>query len=123
MEKYNIVPYRIGYDRYSAAPLVQDLTATFGAPVMIPVAQGAKTLSIPLQSMKTELQNKNINFNNNQLLRWCLSNLMVIQDSNGNLNTVKNRNSSIRDDAAMALLDALTVYYDTMGEYDNLISY
>lgn len=123
MEKYNIVPYRIGYDRYSAAPLVQDLTATFGAPVMIPVAQGAKTLSIPLQSMKTELQNKNINFNNNQLLRWCLSNLMVVQDSNGNLNTVKNRNASIRDDAAMALLDALTVYYDMMGEYDNLISY
>lgn len=123
MEQYGIVPYRIGYDRYSAAPLVQELTTTFGAPVMVPVAQGAKTLSIPLQSMKTELANNNINYENNQLMRWCLSNLMVTQDTNGNLNTVKNRNSNIRDDAAMALLDALTVYYDNMNDYNNLIDF
>lgn len=123
MDKYGLYPYRVGYDRYSAAPLVQELTALFGAPVMVPVAQGAKTLSIPLQSMKTELANKNINFNNNQLMRWCLSNLMVTQDTNGNLNTIKNRNSSIRDDAAMSLLDALTVYYDNLADYTNLIDW
>ena len=121
MTEYGLYPYRIGYDRYSSNYIVKELEALWGPNILVPVAQGAKTLSIPLQNMRAELDSKNIIFNNNQLLRWCLGNLMVVQDSNANLNTVKNRNNSIRDDAAMALLDALTVYYDNLQNYENLI--
>ena len=69
-----------------------DLVNYFGKNVLVPVRQGAKTLSLPLQNLKVDFQNKNIVYDDNQLLKWCLCNLMVTQDSNGNYNTTKNRN-------------------------------
>ena len=113
--------YKIGYDRWSANYLVDELGQIYGKDTLIPIAQGAKTLSIPLQNMKSDFKNQNIVYNDNQLLKWCLLNLMVEQDSNGNYNTTKNRNDKLRDDSAMALLDALTVYYNDIENYQNLI--
>lgn len=118
---YNIFPYRLGYDAWSASYLVEDLKNLYGKDTLIPVRQGAKTLSLPLQHLKSQLQNKNIIYNNNQLMKTCLLNLKVVEDTNGNLNTIKNRNLNIRDDAACALLDALAVYYDNEQNYLNLI--
>ena len=54
-------------------------------------------------------------------MKWCLANVKVRQDDNGNYNTVKNRNGNIRDDAALALLDALVVYFDKAKDYHNII--
>lgn len=120
-EKYDLYLYKIGYDRWSANYLVDELGQIYGKDTLIPIAQGAKTLSIPLQNMKSDFKNQNIVYNDNQLLKWCLLNLMVEQDSNGNYNTTKNRNDKLRDDSAMALLDALTVYYNDIENYQNLI--
>lgn len=119
--EYDIYLWKVGFDRYSASYLKVDMEKTFGPSVMIEVAQGAKTLSIPLQMMKTTLENHQINYNNNQLMKWCLANVKVRQDDNGNYNTVKNRNGNIRDDAALALLDALVVYFDKVKDYHNII--
>ena len=118
---YNIYPYKIGYDAWSASYLVEDLKNLYGKDTLVPVRQGAKTLSLPLQHLKSQLQNKNIIYDNNQLMKTCLLNLKVVEDTNGNLNTIKNRNLNIRDDAACALLDALAVYYDNEQNYLNLI--
>lgn len=118
---YNIYVFRIGYDAWSASYLVEDLKNLYGKDTLIPVRQIAKTLSLPLQHLKSQLQNKNIIYNNNQLMKTCLLNLKVVEDTNGNLNTIKNRNLNIRDDAACALLDALAVYYDNEQNYLNLI--
>lgn len=120
-EQYNCYMYKVGYDAWSAGYLVDDLVAYFGKNVLVPVRQGAKTLSLPLQNLKVDFQNKNIVYDDNQLLKWCLCNLMVTQDSNGNYNTIKNRNDKIRDDAAMALLDAYTVYQTELENYNNII--
>lgn len=85
------------------------------------MAQGSKTLSLPLQHLKAALAKKSINYNNNQLMRWCLLNLSCVQDINGNYNTVKNRSEKVRDDLAMALLDAMVVYYEELDAYENMI--
>jgi len=63
--------------------------------------------------MKTEIST------HNPIMQWCLCNLKIKIDENGNFNTVKNRNGKVRDDAAMALLDAYTIYLRYLEEYES----
>ena len=120
-ETYDIYMYKIGYDRYSASYLTQEMQELYGDSVLDVVIQGAKTLSIPLQNMKAELQAKNIVYNNNPLLQWCLANLRVKEDVNANLQPTKNRSGKLRDDAAISLLCAYTSYLRFMEDYLNII--
>jgi phage terminase large subunit-like protein len=120
--KYHLTIYRIGYDRYGASYMTDEMAKKFGQLCMIPVAQNAMTLSIPLQNMRAEFQRHHINYQNNQLMKWCLGNLMVTRDAQGNYNTTKNRNDHIRDDAAMALLDAFCAYFQVYEKYTKLIN-
>lgn len=120
-KEHDMYIYKIGYDRYSAQYLVDEISNTFGAYVLDEVIQGAKTLSAPLQNLGAELEKKNINYNNNPILKWCLANLKVAYDVNSNLRPIKNRNAKIRDDGAMALLDAFVTYERYVDDYLNLI--
>lgn len=121
--KYDLYPYKLGYDAWSSNYIVTEMKKLYGKDTLIPVRQGAQSLSLPLQHLKSFLNNKLINYNNNQVMKMCFLNLQVQIDSNGNLNTLKNRNLHIRDDACCALLNALKVYLDEMENYNNLISY
>lgn len=120
-EKYGIYMYKIGYDRYGASYLTQEMQDIYGESTLDMVIQGAKTLSIPLQNLKAELKAKHIVYNRNPIMEWCLANLRVKQDINGNLQPTKDRNNKTRDDAAMALLDGYTSYLRNMEDYLNLI--
>lgn len=120
--KHKLYLYKVGYDRYSANYMVQEMENETGPNVLDQVIQGAKTLSIPLEFLKSQLEAKNLVYNQNPVLMWCLANLEVQIDSNGNFKPTKNRNLSTRNDAAMALLDALTSYLRNLDEYNNLIS-
>ena len=71
--------------------------------------------------MKAEFQHHHINYQNNQLMKWCLSNLMVERDNQGNYDTKKNRSDNLRDDAACALMDAMVAYYLTVDKYTHMI--
>ena len=51
---------------------------------MIPAIQGFKTLSVPFQLLTAELNNKNICYNDNPVTEWCISNVGVDVDRNGN---------------------------------------
>lgn len=118
---YGLTIYRIGFDRWSATYLKEEMARKFGQIAMVPVAQGARTLSIPLQNMRAEFQKHRVNYGNNQLMKWALANLMVTQDDNGNYNTTKNRNATTRDDPAVALLCAFVAYYENYDRYSKLI--
>ena len=115
--KYNLKMYRIGYDPYSAQYLVDQLTKYFGKSALDEVRQGVKTLSLPLQQLKAEIQNHNIVYDS-PIMTWCLCNLQVKIDSNGGYNTTKNRNANVRDDEAMCLLDAYVSYLRNQTIYD-----
>lgn len=120
-ERDNIYFYKIGYDNYGAIYLTQDMEAQFGKKTLEEVRQGAKTLSIPLQNLKAALAAKQINYNNNPVMAYCLAQLQVKQDINGNLQPDKNRAKRAgRDDLAMALLDAYTVYQRYLEDYENI---
>lgn len=56
---------------------------------MIEVRQGAKTMSNPMKQMEADLQDKKIVYNNNPVLKWCLTNTEVKRDENDNIRPVK----------------------------------
>lgn len=87
---------------------------------MVEVRQGAKIFSTPMKQMKADLIDKKINYNNNPILKWCLSNVAVKEDDNENIRPVK-RKSRARIDGAVSLLDAYVVYFEHLQEYSNYV--
>ena len=82
--------------------------------------QGAKTLSLPMQKMGADLQAKRINYNNNPILKWCLTNTGVQTDRNGNIVPVKAQAAKLRIDGTASLLDAYVGLHEHYHEFINL---
>lgn len=120
-KKHDCYIYRVGYDAWSATYFVKDVERTFGASTPMAVPQTMKELSAPMQALGAELDYKNINYNNNPITKWCLSNTAIIQDKNGNQKPAKTSNQRRRIDGLAAMLDAFVVYQKNMDDYNRLI--
>lgn len=118
VEKYDLRPLWIGYDSWSASYWCNEMQE-YGFD-MVEVRQGAKTMSTPMKQLKADLIDKKINYNNNPILKWCLSNLAIKTDENENIRPVKIK-SRARIDGAVSLIDAYVVYYENMQDYLNMI--
>ena len=114
-----ITPLWIYYDSWSARYWVEEMEA-YGFK-MVRCIQGAKTLSLPLQNLGADLQAKKINYNNNPVLKWCLTNTGVEEDRNGNITPVKNTNARQRIDGTASLLDAYVGLYEHYNEFMNAL--
>lgn len=112
--------FRIGYDRWSAGYLIDELEQTFGK-ITVPVAQGAKTFSNPMKRLESDLKAKKVNYENNPITKWNLSNAAIKTDSNDNIALVKTSNPRRRIDGVASLMDALVVYEENFDEYMGLI--
>ncbi len=121
-EKYDIYLSYCGYDSWSSRHFVDIMKDSFGEECMRPVIQGKKTLSLPMQQMGADLKAKLINYNNNPITRWCLSNTSVDTDKNSNIQPVKTSNPRLRIDGTAALLDAYTIYLEKQEEYMSLVA-
>jgi phage terminase large subunit-like protein len=76
----------IDYDSYSAQYLVEEL-ASLGyskSSCQVPIVQGFKTLSIPMQTLEAHLRDKILVYQNNPVTKWCFSNGELVTDRNGN---------------------------------------
>lgn len=104
--EYDIYIYSGGYDAWSAAYWVEEMKNTFGKDTWEPVIQGKKTLSGPMKSLGADLEKKIINYNNNPILKWCLSNTAIEIDKNDNIQPIKTSNQRRRIDGLASLLDA-----------------
>ncbi len=120
MNEFNLYPFKIGYDRYSATYWVKEMTDIFGA-VMYPVAQGKQTLSNPMRMLGVELTAKNVIYDDNPITKWCLSNMAVDVDKNDNIQPCKTSNPRMRIDGGASLLDSYVAYKDFESEYKALI--
>lgn len=114
------LPY-IGYDGWSADYWVEEMQNYYGKEAMIPVIQGKKTLSGPMHSLKADLVKKLINYNNNPIDKWCLSNTSIDIDKNLNIQPCKTNNQRRRIDGTAALLNAYVVLEDKRNDYLNMI--
>lgn len=111
----------IGYDAWSAKYWVEEMENNFGKEAMIPVFQGKKTLSIPMRKLGADLEAKLINYNNNPIDKWCLSNTAIEVDKNLNIQPCKTNNQRRRIDGTAALLNAYVILQEKYNEYQNII--
>lgn len=119
--QHDIYLYKVGYDSWSAKYFVQNMQDVFGETVMQPVIQGKKTLSGPMKSLAADLEAKVINYGNNPVLKWCMANVCIDIDRNGNIQPTKGISPKHRIDGFASLLDAYVVYCNEREAYENLI--
>ena len=118
-DEYDMNFLWIGYDSWSANYWVEEMSQYFGKNAMEPVIQGKKTLSSPMKNMGADLAAKKIIYNDNPVLKWCLTNTAVDIDRNGNIQPLK-FNDDRRIDGAASLLDAYVALERHLEEYNNL---
>ena len=111
-------PLWIGFDSWNANYWKTDMEAQGFD--MIEVRQGFKTESAPLKQMKADLIDKKINYNNNPILKWNLSNVVVKVDDNENIMLSKEK-ARQRIDGVASLMDAYVIYVNKQQEYLNYI--
>jgi phage terminase large subunit-like protein len=119
VRKYDLFPAWVYYDSYSARYFVEEMQMQgFN---MVRCIQGAKTLSLPMQMLGADLQAHKVIYNNNPVLKWCLTNTGVQTDRNGNIVPIKNQSPKQRIDGTAALLDCYVGLYEHYNEYTNAI--
>ena len=123
-DEYGISTYWVGYDSWNSPAWIEDMETRLGYQNkvnLLPVIMGAKTLSAPMKLLKADLADKRINYNNNPLLKWALTNMAVEVDKNENIRPVKGQNKRQRIDPAVALSIAYTVLQWKLEDYKALI--
>ena len=125
VEQYELRPLWIGYDSWNAEYWKQEMeNGSEYNPYnfdMVEVRQGYKTESAPLKQLKADLMDKKINYDNNPILKWNLSNIVVKTDDNENIMLSKEK-AKQRIDGAASLMDAYVIYVNKQQEYLNYIN-
>lgn len=119
IKRYDLFPAWIYYDSYSARYFVEEMQMQ--GFTMVRCIQGAKTLSLPMQMLGADLQAHKVNYNNNPILKWCLTNTGVQTDRNGNIVPIKSQSPRQRIDGTAALLDCYVGLYEHYNEYTSAI--
>ena len=121
--KYGIIAYWVGYDSWNSPSWVEDMEVRLGHEknkTLLPVIMGAKTLSAPMRELRAELSGKKLNYNNNPLLKWALTNMSVETDKNENIRPIKGKNKRQRIDPAVSLIIAYVAMLNKYEDYKAL---
>ena len=121
MHEHGIYIPWVGYDSWSAKYWVGEMATYFGSAAMVPVIQGKKTLSGPMKKLGADLGSKLINYNNNPITKWCLTNTAVEIDKNNNIQPAKGTSQRRRIDGTAAMLNAYVVLQDKIADYKNML--
>ena len=117
---YGLYIYGHGYDSWSAQAYVKNMRDSFGD-IGRPIIQGKKTLSGPMKALKAEFMSKKVNYNNNPITKWCLTNVRADIDKNENIQPAKTSNPRRRIDGFAGMLNSYVFYLDERDEYLRLI--
>ena len=113
--------YKIGYDPWHIDDsLLHEFKSEFGESSMIPIRQGAKSLSQPMKDLKADLKDKLIIYNNNPIDKWCMINTAIKTDINNNIQPIKNDSQNQRIDGTVALIMGYKVVNDLGDSYIGL---
>ena len=116
VEKYQIFPLQVGYDRYSAQYLVQQMEA-YGFH-MDDVFQGENLYSV-IQETQGQLEDANVHIGDNDLLKAHLLNCAIKMSTERGRGKLVKLSPSLHIDGAAALIDAMTMrskYFAEIGE-------
>ena len=113
--EYDISALWIGYDPWNTQYWEEEMKEQGFE--MVEVRQGAKTMSNPMKQLEADLIEKNVNYNNNPVLKWCLCNTAVKRDENDNIRPVKGQKQRARIDGTVSLIIAYCVLFDKLNDY------
>lgn len=116
VEEFQILPLKVGYDRYSAQYLVQDMAA-YGFQ-MDDVFQGENLYGV-IQEAQGLLEDGRIHIGDNDLLKMHLLNSAIKMSNERGRGKLVKLSPALHIDGTAALLDAMTVrqkYYTEIGE-------
>lgn len=117
---YNIKPYKTGYDQRFSKTFTDRMDEYNFETEMI--LQG-KVLSNAMKFVEADLQDKLINYNNNEIDRWCLGNSAMEMDNVGNVMCVKIKGqASKRIDGAITFIILYELYRRYRSEFHKLIN-
>lgn len=116
--EYEISTIYIGYDPWNSSYWIDEMRSQGFE--MIEVRQGAKTMSNPMKQLEADLIDKKINYNNNPVLKWCLTNTAIKRDENDNIRPIKGKQVRARIDGAVSLIIAYCVLFEKMNDYYSL---
>jgi phage terminase large subunit-like protein len=119
VKEYELLPLMVGYDRYSAQYLVQDLQA-FGFQTD-DVYQG-HNLTPVIFEMEGLMKDGRIHIGNNELLKIHLLDSALERDTRAQKVRLKKLNNKSHIDGTAALLDALCVRQKWYGDLGNRLS-
>lgn len=114
VEEYQIYPLMVGYDRYSAQYLVQDMKA-YGFQ-MDDVYQGENLYPVILET-EGLLEDRKIHIGDNDMMKIHLLNSAIKMSAERGRGRLVKVNSSYHIDGCAALLDAMTVRQKWYAEY------
>jgi phage terminase large subunit-like protein len=119
INKYDIRPLWLGYDSWNSQYWTKEMM-DYGFE-MEEIRQGAKTMSQPMKLLAAALKAKKVNYNNNPVLKWCLSNTAIKMDENENIRPVKGLSQKMRIDGAVSLIIAYVVLQNHYNDYTGII--
>lgn len=94
------------FDPYAATQFANDMQD--GGYTTVEVRQGVQTLSEPTKTFREYIAAGTIVHDGSPVLKWCLSNAVVVQDNNENIKlSKKNASDTKRIDLLSAVIDAL----------------
>ena len=117
-EKYGIYTLWVGFDKWNAQYWQDEMKQNNFK--LEEVIQGALTMSAPMKLLAADLESKVINYNNNPVLKWCLTNTQIEVDKNDNIRPVKGKNAKQRIDGTVSLIDAYVVLQRHYEDYINM---
>ncbi len=117
---YNIKPYMTGYDQRFSKTFTDRMNEyNFEVDMIL---QG-KVLSNAMKFVEADLKDKLINYNKNEIDKWCLGNAAMEVDNIGNAMCVKVKNqASKRIDGAITYIILYEVYRRYRSEFHKLIN-
>jgi phage terminase large subunit-like protein len=119
-KNYNIKTYMTGYDqRFSKS--FTDRMGEYSLEIEM-ILQG-KVLSNAMKLVEADLKDQVINYNENEMDRWCLGNAAIEMDNLGNIMCVKvKKQASKRIDGAVTLIILYEIYRRYRNEFHKLIN-
>lgn len=118
IRSYDIRPLWVGYDPWNSQYWVDEMEES--GFTLEKIRQGVYTLSEPMKQLEADLKNHIVIYDNNPILKWCLSNTQAKVDVNGNIQPCKLNSKYKRIDGAVALIIAYATLNRYCKEYENM---
>ena len=118
-KSYGLKPYKVGYDQRYAKDFINRMEEYGFDTEML---QQGRALSNAMKYVEAELKSRSINYQNNEIDKWCLQNCCCEVDNVGNIQPVKTKTQkSKRIDGAVTLIMLFEMYRRYRTDYMTLI--